>query len=304
MEVAMIHANIDDEREATMARFLAGLDLDIANVVELQHYIDIDDVVHMAIKVEKQLKRKGAAHPYASITSKWGHGSYKKNVAIPTKDGSGSSKPNKPIIKSNKESSCCIGEYNKNVMSNTYNPTWRKHPNFSWKNQNNTLNQQLSNQQGYQNQPSQINQPRQDYQQPSNYKTLENTLNTFMTQTSAYMERTDQFIQKTYAFMDRTEMGMQNQEAALKSLENQVGLNPTSILPKNASKFTKERLKHVKASLPVQFGIKRPPTKTESDQNRSNLEYYEGINFISNMHDYATTITSKGKSQNQHGEYL
>ncbi|KAL4379237.1 hypothetical protein GQ457_02G024220 [Hibiscus cannabinus] len=102
MEVAMIRANIDEDREATMARFLAGLDPDIANVVELQHYIDIDDMVHMAMKVEKQLKRKGAARPYASNTSKWGHGSNKKNVAIPTKDGSGSSKPNKPIIESNK----------------------------------------------------------------------------------------------------------------------------------------------------------------------------------------------------------
>ncbi|KAK8690837.1 hypothetical protein V6N13_074363 [Hibiscus sabdariffa] len=44
-----------------------------------------------------------------------------------------------------------------------------------------------------------------------------------MEQTFAYMARTYQFIQKTDAFMDRTEMRIQNQEAALKSLENQVG---------------------------------------------------------------------------------
>ncbi|KAK8584234.1 hypothetical protein V6N12_068480 [Hibiscus sabdariffa] len=44
-----------------------------------------------------------------------------------------------------------------------------------------------------------------------------------MTQTSAYMARTDHFIQKTDEFMDRTEMRMQNQDDALKSLENQVG---------------------------------------------------------------------------------
>ncbi|KAK8530849.1 hypothetical protein V6N12_013349 [Hibiscus sabdariffa] len=117
----------------------------------------------------------------------------------------------------NPETSCYVGEYNKNVRSNTYNPEWRKNPNFSWQNQNNSLNPQPSTQQGYQNQP------RQYYQQPSNYRTLENTLNTFMTQTSAYMARTDQFIQKTDAFMDRTEMRIQNQEDALKSLENQVG---------------------------------------------------------------------------------
>jgi hypothetical protein len=28
-------------------------------VVELQHYVELEDMVHMAIKVERQLKRKG-----------------------------------------------------------------------------------------------------------------------------------------------------------------------------------------------------------------------------------------------------
>ncbi|KAK8715335.1 hypothetical protein V6N13_042671 [Hibiscus sabdariffa] len=124
------------------------------------------------------------------------------------------------------ESSCYVGNFNRNAMTNTYNPSWKKHPNFSWQNQNNTVNPSTSNQQGYQSQSRQNlqpNQPRQEYQQPSNYSILENTLNTFMTQTSAYMARTDQFIQKTDSFMDRTEMRLQNQEAALKSLENQVG---------------------------------------------------------------------------------
>ncbi|KAL4351939.1 hypothetical protein GQ457_06G015610 [Hibiscus cannabinus] len=102
------------------------------------------------------------------------------------------------------ESSFYIEEYNKN-------------------NQKNTLNPQPSTEQGYKNQLRPLNQPRQDFQQLSNYRTLENTLNIFMTQTFAYMARTDQFIQKIEAFMDRTEMRMQNQEAALKSLENQVG---------------------------------------------------------------------------------
>ncbi|KAL4324320.1 hypothetical protein GQ457_11G023980 [Hibiscus cannabinus] len=63
MEVAMIRANIDEDREATMARFLAGLDPNIASVVELQHYVEIDDMVHMAMKVEKQLKKRGLHAP-------------------------------------------------------------------------------------------------------------------------------------------------------------------------------------------------------------------------------------------------
>ena len=59
MEIALIRANVEEDREATMARFLNGLNWDIANVVELQHYVELEDMVHMAIKVERKLKRKG-----------------------------------------------------------------------------------------------------------------------------------------------------------------------------------------------------------------------------------------------------
>ena len=59
MEIAMIRANVEEDKEATMARFLNGLNRDIANVVELQHYVELEDMVHMAIKVERQLKMKG-----------------------------------------------------------------------------------------------------------------------------------------------------------------------------------------------------------------------------------------------------
>ncbi|RVW69180.1 hypothetical protein CK203_059591 [Vitis vinifera] len=59
MEIAIIRANVEEDKEATMARFLNGLNRDIANVVELQHYVELEDMVHMAIKVERRLKRKG-----------------------------------------------------------------------------------------------------------------------------------------------------------------------------------------------------------------------------------------------------
>lgn len=59
METAMVRANIDEDREATAARFLAGLNHEIANQIELQHYVKLEDMVLMAIKVDKQLKRKG-----------------------------------------------------------------------------------------------------------------------------------------------------------------------------------------------------------------------------------------------------
>ena len=53
-------------REATIARFLNGLNRDIANVVELQHYEELEDMVHMATKVER---RKGHARPAFNLGS-------------------------------------------------------------------------------------------------------------------------------------------------------------------------------------------------------------------------------------------
>ena len=40
MEIAMILANVIKDQEGNMARFLNGLNRDIANVVELQHCMD------------------------------------------------------------------------------------------------------------------------------------------------------------------------------------------------------------------------------------------------------------------------
>jgi hypothetical protein len=53
MKITMIRVNVYEERKATMARFLNGLNNDIANMVELQHYLEMEDMVHMAIKIEK-----------------------------------------------------------------------------------------------------------------------------------------------------------------------------------------------------------------------------------------------------------
>ncbi|KAI4313094.1 hypothetical protein MLD38_037866 [Melastoma candidum] len=50
MEIAMIRVNVEEDREATMARFICGLNREIANVVELQHYVELEEVVHMAMK--------------------------------------------------------------------------------------------------------------------------------------------------------------------------------------------------------------------------------------------------------------
>ena len=71
MEITIIQANIDDVREATMARFLVGLNQRIANLVELQHYVELEYMVHMAIKIENQLKMRGCTWQNPSSGSSW-----------------------------------------------------------------------------------------------------------------------------------------------------------------------------------------------------------------------------------------
>ena len=41
-----------------MARFLNGLNRDIQDVVELQSYNNMDELIHRVVKVEQKLKRK------------------------------------------------------------------------------------------------------------------------------------------------------------------------------------------------------------------------------------------------------
>ena len=44
-----------------MARFLSGLNPGIRDVIELSEYVELDDLLHKAVRVKQQLKRKTAA---------------------------------------------------------------------------------------------------------------------------------------------------------------------------------------------------------------------------------------------------
>ncbi|KAL4366587.1 hypothetical protein GQ457_05G023200 [Hibiscus cannabinus] len=91
----------------------------------------------------------------------------------------------------NPESSFYVGNFNRNnnPYSNTYNPRWKQHPNFSWNNQRNPSNtiRQNAEASGFQQ-----NMPRQQNQLPQQQP-------------------------------PSTKIRMQGQEATLKSLETQVG---------------------------------------------------------------------------------
>ncbi|CAA7049974.1 unnamed protein product [Microthlaspi erraticum] len=59
MEVMMLRANVIEDREATMSRFLGGLNREIQDVVEMQNCVGLEAMLHKAVLAEQQLNRKG-----------------------------------------------------------------------------------------------------------------------------------------------------------------------------------------------------------------------------------------------------
>jgi hypothetical protein len=59
MENAMIRANVYEDEEQTIARFMAGLHRNIQRIVEFQLYRHLIDLVHQATKAKRQLQQDG-----------------------------------------------------------------------------------------------------------------------------------------------------------------------------------------------------------------------------------------------------
>ena len=74
-EVMMIRAGKNEENEAIMARFLNGLNHDIRDVVELQEYVDMKELLHKAKQVEQHaflcfvVSAKGVHVDYEKVTA-------------------------------------------------------------------------------------------------------------------------------------------------------------------------------------------------------------------------------------------
>ena len=69
MDLEMIKAEVEEDEKATMARFMGGLNREIANLVELRHYDHIEKMLQMAQKVEKQFKRETGGGRIGSNTT-------------------------------------------------------------------------------------------------------------------------------------------------------------------------------------------------------------------------------------------
>ncbi|GKV43369.1 hypothetical protein SLEP1_g50669 [Rubroshorea leprosula] len=57
-EQLMMKCDVREKEEQTIARYLGGLDNDISKVVQLQQYWTLDDVIWLALRVEKQILKK------------------------------------------------------------------------------------------------------------------------------------------------------------------------------------------------------------------------------------------------------
>ncbi|KFK22409.1 hypothetical protein AALP_AAs49867U000100 [Arabis alpina] len=66
METLMLRADIREEGETLMSRFMGGLNRDIQDLLETQHYVEIEELLHKAVMFEQQIKRRKAKSSYGS----------------------------------------------------------------------------------------------------------------------------------------------------------------------------------------------------------------------------------------------
>ncbi|XP_057440003.1 uncharacterized protein LOC130731798 [Lotus japonicus] len=121
-----------------------------------------------------------------------------------------------------------MGQARNDPFSNTYNPGWRNHPNFSWRQSNNgqggMYQRQFPNQ-GIQGQSSRQPQERIEGESGGSKKNLEELVETFI---------------------NRTENNYKNQEAAIKNLENQFGQLAKLIAERPQGKFPSDTIPNPK----------------------------------------------------------
>ncbi|XP_022682409.1 uncharacterized protein LOC111257333 [Setaria italica] len=70
MEKAMIRANVYEDEEQSIARFMSGLHRNIQRIVELQQYRNLIELVHQASKAERQLQQDMKPNRGVSFSSR------------------------------------------------------------------------------------------------------------------------------------------------------------------------------------------------------------------------------------------
>ncbi|XP_073127370.1 uncharacterized protein [Henckelia pumila] len=134
-----------------------------------------------------------------------------------------------------------------NTYSNTYNPGWKNHPNFSWSNQNQNLNQQN------------VVRPPPGFAQQDKKPSLEDLMTNFISS---------------------TETRLQNQDASIRNLETQLGQLANIIagrtqgtLPSDTERNPKEQAKAITLKSGKEIGLE---TGKEDKNEHENEEREKG----------------------------
>jgi hypothetical protein len=72
MEMCLVMANIKEDEEVTMARFLGGLNKEIADTIEHYKYDTFEEILDMVMKIEKQKKGKSTNKFQGNSSNTWG----------------------------------------------------------------------------------------------------------------------------------------------------------------------------------------------------------------------------------------
>ncbi|KAM6550733.1 hypothetical protein CsatB_000541 [Cannabis sativa] len=160
---------------------------------------------------------------------------------------------------SNPASVCYVGNQNfnrnNNPYSNSYNPAWKHHPNFSWGGQG--ASSSGAQGQGKQSFPpgfSQQPRPQQPHQpQGSQTSSLESLMRD-------YMSKNDAVIQSQAA-------SLRNLEVQLGQLANDLKNRPQGTLPSDTENPRRDCKEHCKAKKPATSAAEIPPVVTASSQH-------------------------------------
>src|SRR2546426_7996812 len=104
MEMIMARANIEEDDDRKMARFLGGLNLSIFEELELYEYHTMEELVQKAMKIERRLKRRATAKSNF-LKSSGEFSSLRGNSAVSSKDFKGTLSENSSTSSSSSSSS-------------------------------------------------------------------------------------------------------------------------------------------------------------------------------------------------------
>ncbi|XP_076942775.1 uncharacterized protein LOC143612751 [Bidens hawaiensis] len=170
-----------------------------------------------------------------------------------------------------------VGRQN-NAYSNSYNPGWRNHPNFSWKDGDGSQNQNQKPP-GFDRNPNYQSQPQnQSYQQKPQFQgssssgqsRVENLLTQLLAKTETSNKLAEQRNLKIDETLQRHDLELRNQKASILTIENQVGqiaqllsARPQCSLPSNTEINPNAEAKAItlrsgRSTIPVDASVSTP----------------------------------------------